>query len=216
MNNPENYKHVKIHSNIEIAPDVFVIKVDKPFNFVSGQIAHISVDKNQSRMYSILSGENEAHLSFLYNIVPEGYLTQRLSKLQKNDYLYLSEPFGTFLNDFENQSYFIATGTGIAPFYSKFKSSIGNFTLIQGARSTAAFYFQEEFKSLGASYVRCLSKGHETGYFSGRLSKYLEYENLPVDKKYYLCGNAEMVVDVRELLIKKGVDLNNIQTEIYF
>jgi ferredoxin--NADP+ reductase len=36
------------------------------------------------------------------------------------------------------------------------------------------------------------------------------------DVKYYLCGKALMVVEVRDLLIEKGVDYANIIAEIYF
>ncbi len=34
--------------------------------------------------------------------------------------------------------------------------------------------------------------------------------------KYYLCGSAEMVVDTRDILIRKGVPFDQIISEIYF
>jgi len=37
---------------------------------------------------------------------------------------------------------------------------------------------------------------------------------LPVDSKYFLCGRAEMIVEVRDILINKGVSFNNIIAEI--
>lgn len=51
----------------------------------------------------------------------------------------------------------------------------------------------------------------------GRLTNYIEYLlDFQQTENYYLCGSAEMVVDVRNLLIGKGVPFNNIITEIYF
>ena len=39
---------------------------------------------------------------------------------------------------------------------------------------------------------------------------------LPKQIKYYLCGNPEMVVEVRDIILGKGVDFENIIAEIYF
>ena len=56
----------------------------------------------------------------------------------------------------------------------------------------------------------------ENVYF-GRLTNWLkEQKELPLDIKYYLCGNPEMVVEVRDILVSKGISFNNIISEIYF
>ena len=34
--------------------------------------------------------------------------------------------------------------------------------------------------------------------------------------KYYLCGSAEMVVEIRDILIEKGIPFDRIISEIYF
>jgi ferredoxin--NADP+ reductase len=53
--------------------------------------------------------------------------------------------------------------------------------------------------------------------FPGRITKYLEeIKELPTDINYYLCGKALMVVEVRDLLISRGVPYENILAEIYF
>nr|NQU89377.1 oxidoreductase [Bacteroidota bacterium] len=53
--------------------------------------------------------------------------------------------------------------------------------------------------------------------FHGRITKWLsEAESLPINRKYYLCGSAEMVVEVRDILIEKNVPYGNIVAEIYF
>ena len=51
----------------------------------------------------------------------------------------------------------------------------------------------------------------------GRLSNYLRQQDvLSNDIKYYLCGQVEMVIEVREILLSKGIEFDNIIAEIYF
>jgi ferredoxin--NADP+ reductase len=62
----------------------------------------------------------------------------------------------------------------------------------------------------------CCSGESSGNTFRGRVTEYLiNTENLP-DVKYYICGQASMVVEVRDLLIKKGIKFENIMAEIYF
>ena len=116
-------------------------------------------------------------------------------------------------------AFWIATGTGIAPFYSMFRSGQKNGkTLIHGARFLNQFYFEDELEwALGDRYIRCCSQEQSCDVFPGRVTEYLkQLENLPPDNQYFLCGKALMVVEVRDLLIEKGVPFHNIIAEIYF
>jgi ferredoxin/flavodoxin---NADP+ reductase len=70
---------------------------------------------------------------------------------------------------------------------------------------------------LGRNYIRCYSGQEKSDFILGRVAKYLNsIENLPIDNKYYLCGSAEMVVEIRELLIDKGIPFQNTIAEIFF
>jgi len=91
-------------------------------------------------------------------------------------------------------------------------------TLIHGARHLNQFYFEEELEwALGGKYIRCCSQEQSPDAFSGRVTDYLKLqETLPLNQKYYLCGNSLMVVEVRDLLIEKGIPYQNIIAEIYF
>ena len=116
-------------------------------------------------------------------------------------------------------AYWIASGTGIAPFYSMFKSGIGNNkTLIHGGRDKDSFYFEKEFiPFFNNKYIRCCSKECAEGLYNGRITQFLAEETyLPPDQKYYLCGSAEMVVEVRDILISRKIPFPNIVAEIYF
>jgi len=93
-----------------------------------------------------------------------------------------------------------------------------NKTLIHGVRKLNQFYFEDELEwAMGDRYIRCCSQEESCNVFPGRVTKYLSERNdLPATINYYLCGKALMVVEVRDLLIAKGVPYQNILAEIYF
>jgi ferredoxin--NADP+ reductase len=213
------FKSVTIISNTEISHNVFVLSFKRDFTFRAGQVLGLAMALNDdARLYSIASGENDSNIDILYNIKPGGKLTPNLAVLKPNDTLYITVPFGSYAGSSE-PAYWIAAGTGIAPFYSMYRSGIGgNKIMIHGSRTLDAFYFSDKLVSdFGSRYVRCCSQQEGEGIYHGRVTQYLEEsDNLPVDQKYYLCGSAEMVVECREILLGKGVPFSNIVAEIYF
>ncbi len=74
-------------------------------------------------LYSICSGEQDEEVWILYNVIEEGYLTPRLSDLEPGDTLWITEPRGEFICN-EEPAVWIASGTGIAPFYSMLRSGM--------------------------------------------------------------------------------------------
>jgi len=213
------FKSVTIISNTEISLNVFLLSFKRDFVFQAGQVLGLAMSPNDdARLYSIASGEKDDNVGILYNIKPGGKLTPNLAELKPGDVLWITVPFGSYLGSSE-PAYWIAAGTGIAPFYSMYLSGIGgNKTLIHGSRKLDAFYFSEQLiTDFGSRYVRCCSQEKGDGVYHGRVTQYLEeLEVLPDDQKYYLCGSAEMVVECREILLGKGITFNNIVAEIYF
>jgi len=210
---------VKIFSNIELAPMVHLLEFEKPFNFRAGQVITIHTHDIPPRIYSITSGENEPTLKILFDVKPYGQLTPKLCKLRINDTLQISEPFGSFSSN-HTPAYWIAVGTGIAPFYSMFLSGLAKDTvLIHGAKNAKNLYFSNELKKGLAKdhYVNCLSREKSDADFHGRVTEFLnQSQGLPTNLNYYICGSAEMVVDTRDALISKGIRFENIIAEIYF
>ncbi|PTN08306.1 ferredoxin--NADP reductase [Mangrovibacterium marinum] len=206
-------------SNEEISPGVFLLSVNRRWDFQPGQVVKLAVDRVQPpRIYSICSGNNEQELRVLFNIKEDGYLTPKLAALVPGDRVLLSEPYGGFIGN-SKPACWIATGTGIAPFYAMFQSGLfANKRLIHGASYQNQFYFEDELdRALGTNYQRCCSREQSCDLFPGRVTDYLNsLDELPADVPYYLCGKAIMVVDVRDLLIAKGVPYENIIAEIYF
>lgn len=210
---------VKIISNIEITPQVYVLEMEKKFDFKAGQVVAAAMHPDHNlRLYSIASGTQEPTLKILFDINPEGELTPNMAKMKPNDILYVSAPFGRFTNS-PKGSWWIATGTGIAPFVAMAQSNEAEeITLLQGARQLNQFYFSDLFKEkMGDRYLRfCTTESHPD-VLSGRLTTFLKENNdLIPTRKYYLCGNSNMVVEVRDLLLSKGVPFEQIIAEIYF
>jgi ferredoxin/flavodoxin---NADP+ reductase len=207
-----------ITNNEEISPGVHVISFSRNFDFIPGQVVKIGIDtEHPPRIYSICSGNHENEVRILFNIKEDGFLTPRLSCLIPGDQILVSEPYGSFLGT-DEPAWWIATGTGIAPFYSMFRSGMDkDRTLIHGVSHLNQFYFEDDLEwSLGKNYVRCCSRESSCDVYPGRITEYLKsLENFP-DVKYYLCGKALMVVEVRDLLIEKGISYDNILAEIYF
>lgn len=207
-----------ISNNLEISPGVYVTSFKRNFEFIPGQVVKIGIDRKMPpRIYSICSGNQDQEVSILFNIKEGGYLTPKLASLIPGDKILASEPYGSFLGSKE-KAVWIATGTGVAPFYSMLKSGLSkNKTLIHGVRHLNQFYFEDELEwALNDNYIRCCSKESSCNIFPGRVTDYLKTIDLLPDIKYFICGQALMVVDVRDFLIEKGVHFENILSEIYF
>jgi len=216
-NEPELFEYT-ITDNQEISPGIHLISFKRNFDFASGQVVKIAIDREHPpRIYSICSGNHENEVRILFNIKEDGFLTPKLAGIIPGDKIMVSKPYGSFLGT-AGPAWLISTGTGIAPFYSMFRSGLEEEkTLIHGVSYLNQFYFEDELEwALGENYLRCCSRESSCDVVNGRVTDYLkQVPNLP-DVKYYICGNALMVVEVRDLLIEKGVSYENILAEIYF
>ena len=203
----------------EIARDVYIFEFKRFFDFEAGQVVKLAWDKaDEPRLYSIASGVDDVNIQLVFNVVGDGTLTPKLSNIIPGDSLYSSKAFGKFICG-DGPAWWIAAGTGIAPFASMFRSGMQtDKVLIHGGKFADSFYYANEFAPiLEDSYVRCSSQEPVEGAYHGRLTHYLrELEELPKKAVYYLCGSSEMVVETRDILIAKGISFGQIVSEIYF
>lgn len=209
---------VTLEDKIELVKDVYVIRLARRQSFLPGQVIGLSLDGLPPRLYSIASGPDDPYIELLFNIKPDGLLTPRLANFKPGDTLSVSAPFGAFLGD-QKPAWWIAAGTGIAPYRAMMRAGLGhNKTLIHGGRTADSFYFEHEMLSaFGERYVRCCSQESGPGLYSGRLTRWLkEQPHFDPTLLYYLCGSAVMVVEVRDILISKGVPIEQVMSEIYF
>jgi len=202
----------------ELGGGAWILYFKKFFSFSSGQVIAISMLKDEPpRLYSICSGPDDDEIAILFKLNPTGFLTPRLVKLDIGDQLWVSQAFGSFYGS-KDADCWIAAGTGIAPFVSMQKAGMAhNKMLIHGGRDEKSFYFNSLFETTeGMKYIPCSSVMHKPGFYEGRLTEYIIREPIDVHRKYFVCGSSEMVVQVRDLLIGRGVDYDHIIAEIYF
>jgi ferredoxin--NADP+ reductase len=201
-----------------LAPGVFGLRFPRTFSFVPGECVPVAADDAmQPRHYSLASGPSDPHAELLFDLVDRGCLTPRLAGLAAGSTILVGAPTGTF-RDARGPAVWIAAGTGIAPFLSMVRAgSVANRMLVHGSRTLAGFLYRSELRAaLGSAYVPCCSGESGEDVFAGRLTGWLESADLNPAASYLLCGGPAMVVDVRDLLIGRGIPLERILAEIYF
>lgn len=199
-------------------PSAWTVYWKRSFQFLPGQVVALSImPSGPQRLYSLASGVNDDEVGVLFNLAPEGWLTPQLAGVRAGHVIYCSQPFGSFVG-LAGPAFWIANGTGVAPFLSMVGSGLTESKyLVQGARIREGFYGQNQLaQALGERYVRCCSSESGPGLFSGRLTQYLEQCELSTEIPYYLCGTAAMIVETRDILIRKGVPFGHILSEVYF
>lgn len=209
---------MRVTGNAEIAPGIFRLSFPREWEFVPGQSIGLTLDPRlPARFYSIASGTRDSHVEVLYDLVPDGQLTPRLTVLAPGDQLLCSAPFGAF-RDSAGPSCWVATGTGIAPYVSMARSGgTEGKLLLHGSRSVAGLIEREFFSSrMNGRYVPCCTREKGEGIFEGRPTAWLSAQPLPSAERFLLCGNSRMVVDARDILIGRGVKFADIIAEIYF
>jgi ferredoxin--NADP+ reductase len=209
---------VDITRLVPAGPDAWTLYWKRDFEFQPGQVVALGIfSTGPQRLYSLASGCKDDEASVLFNVAPEGWLTPQLQGVRPGHRIYASLPFGSFVG-FPGPAVWIANGTGVAPYLSMALSGLTqDKMLIQGARTRADFYGQEVLSELlGGGYTRCASSDSGEGLLSGRLTAYLDSRDWPGDRPYYLCGSAAMIVEARDILIRRGVPFKNILSEVYF
>ena len=212
------FSKTRLEKTVELTQDAYLFSFEKKFSFTPGQCVAIKYELSEDyRIYSIAGGVDEPYLEVLFDVNPEGLLTPRLSRLQPGKHLYLSNPFGNFFTP-SGEAWWIAAGTGIAPFLSMAASGLAaNKTLIHGASYENGLYFAGTLELLIPRYIRCCSRENIGGCYYGRVTQWLkEQPVLPAEIPYMVCGSAEFVIDVRDVLLEKGVRYDKIIAEIYF
>ncbi len=213
--------------------------IDPPrIEFLAGQYIAIEVTeirdghpRQNNRPYSIVSPPEEKEVVKLcISLIKGGPGSTSLHSLRVGDKLRFLSPFGYFqVNDTANTDLlFVATGSGIAPIKSMIlhllrSGSRRPITLYWGLRSEADLYYQEDFAALGKEYpffhfVITLSQPTDAWTGSrGRVTHLLPKAIQSVEHlDAYLCGNGEMIKEVRTLLIEKGMSRKAIHFEKFF
>ncbi len=210
--------------------------------FIPGQFVELILPihndiKKCSRHYSIASLPKNTTLEFIINKVNGGEGTEYLfsdTVIPNNTKWQMVAPLGQFIlpKSLNKNTYFICTGTGIAPFksmifdlfYNKKELVIDkNIIVIFGCREKKDILYYEEFKLLkeinyNFEYNIALSREKTDDYTFGYVQDVIDtlYKNTNFNNSdFFICGTSNMVVDVKNNLLNKNIKLENIYLEIY-
>lgn len=214
----------------EIATDVLQIRTTKPegFSFIPGQFVQWTLEGTTPiiRSYSISSTPDKPYIEYCIKLLPNGKASTFIKEAALGTPLHIRGPNGkfTYTNTHNTPSYYIATGTGLAPIIGiiehelMYKQNVQPIQLFFGIRRTQDIFWENRLEILKNTYTNfsfhiCLSQETESHqYKKGRVT-----EALPINilGKYFVCGNKEMVIDVRKKLIEAHVPPTNISFEIF-
>ena len=202
-----------------LSSDIYELILERNgLSFVPGDCVSIFKSPKECRPYSIASGSEEDHLRFLIKKLDDGNVSKYLAGCQKGDNLQLSPTFGWFRPGQSeangNQSVFIATGTGIAPFISYMRSYPDKPLCLYGVRYEESI-IDQEFLEQQSDFFPAVSR-EDTDYFRGRVTELIKSMELIKDTHYYLCGLDSMIDEMALWLEDNGVAFANIHREVFF
>lgn len=191
------------------------------------------------RSYSIASAPGEkGSYEVCIAVVPDGALTPKLFDLHEGERVWCDDaPKGHFtLERIPSGRHLVcvATGTGIAPFVSMLRHYRGTrrwrkLTIVCGARESADHAYHDELLEAvrtdpDVRYAPFASRESSDSAWSGgrgRVQNVLDDEAflratgealVPSDTHVLLCGNPQMIDDVRALLEPRGFVLDTAKT----
>jgi len=209
-----------VQSIRHLTDSAYVLRFDRNERpFVAGQHVILGIkNENNAREYSVYSGENDDYFEVLIKEVLEGDVSKRLKKLKPGSQLQMDGPMGFFTLDNEDiqntKVVLIATGSGIAPFRSIVRSYPNlNYKILHGVRYANQGYDRDEYEP--DRYTLCTT-GDKSGDYHGRVTDYLQENDLDKTAHYFLCGNVKMIHQAFDLLSEKGIPQDNLHAEVYF
>lgn len=213
--------HLTLIKKEDLTPTVksYTFEPEQPLDFKPGQfvmLKQIDAEQKLSRAFSIVSAPESSNLVFLMKHNPLGHVSGFLATADLGAQIETGAAVGRFiLNPTDTDRVFIATGTGLAPIASfvALASSVPHTTLF-GVRTESDLFWTDK---LPKDSLITLSQPSEkwTG-LSGRVTAHTAtlIKQHP-HAAWYMCGNPDMVKEVRAQLIDAGIQTSAIHFEIY-
>lgn len=182
------------------------------------QLRRIGDPQKLARSFSMASSPQATHITFVMKNLPDGHMSGFLAAAPIGTTIEASNPLGRFtLDTADTDRVFIATGTGLAPIMSFIECSCAPRVptrILFGCRDEERLFWQ---KKLPSDALITLSRPSPAwSGLSGRVTDHVP--TLIAEHSlaaWYICGNPEMVKEVRAQLIAAGVAPHAIHFEIY-
>ena len=210
----------------------------KVFHFEAGEYLTLQQTirgEKVRRAYSICSGVNESELSVAVKRVPNGvFSTYATTQLKAGDVLEVMPPMGSFVffyDIFGNRDIMLfSAGSGVTPMMSIAKTALSKTNIkvvfVYGNKSKEEALFFDEIEALRIQYPErflvhyAFSQEPWGDHYTGRINDrivneiFAKYKDLNWGR-YYACGPTELVKNLREILLLRGIDKDRIFTELF-
>lgn len=217
--------------------------------FEAGQFIKLGLEiggEVVGRPYSLVNAPDEKPLEFCFSVVLGGPLSGRLAALNAGDAVLVAPRASGFLILSEvpiaPHLWLIASGTGIGPFLSILKTvqpwqRFDRIVLVHAVRVTRELMYRDTLLQLAQAragtftYIPFVSREPTDFALSGHIQQAIKDGRLetragiafdPALSQLMLCGNPQMVEEVQQLLVARGLkkhrrrEPGNISVENYW
>lgn len=201
------------------------------FDYKPGQFLNLVRYDGLTRSYSIASlPQREDHLELHVRQIPGGRMSSWLfSGEARGESVVIRGPAGDcfYLGNRDENLLLVGTGTGLAPLYGIVHDALdhghnGQIVLFHGGLDDQGLYLVDELTDLAArrrvvSYHPCVLRGEEGGaYQVGAIDKIvLDTQKDLAGWRIYLCGDPNLVNDLRKKLFLAGASLKRIHADAF-
>ncbi len=225
----------KTEYNAKFSQYSFELVEPNRIDFEAGQYLSLKVtEAGLHRSYSFFNEPRvKNQVDLLVDLSPGGPGSKFFKNLEFGQEVNFSAPLGEFiipdnLPQTINHLYFIATGSGIAPFKPMIEDQLRNkqdqrqLTLHWGMRYAKDLFWLDRWHELTESFANfhfhpVLSQAPDGWTLCrGRVTDCLEVHAQAPHAAYFICGSQGMIEDVTALLLKQGVDQEQIFYEKYY
>lgn len=212
---------LKVRKLVFYTDSLFELQLERDhICFEPGNCLALFNEEGESRPYSIAAGTCEDVLCFLVRLVPDGVVSNWLARRKAGDRVQVSDPFGWFRpgrSESDEESVFIATGTGIAPFLSYLRSFPERPPLASfyGVSLATEAFALDELRPL-PNFHLAVSREATANDYHGRVIGLLDRLPLGPQIHFYLCGLDAMIDDVSSWLEQHNMDYTQIHREVFF
>lgn len=203
----------------------------RPGQFISVNVGTDGDNNPILRSYSIASPpERRGEIALVLRLLSDGVGSRFFDALRPGDAVRFTGPMGFFVNELAHTGdvVYVATGTGIAPLLPMIEETLrraesGRVLLFWGLRSETDVFYQDELSALSTRQPRFahhiyLSQPQGFCRLRGRVTGPV-LELLPGlrEPTFYLCGNGQMIEELKAGLVARGVSRKRqIRTEAFF
>ena len=190
------------------------------------------------RSYSVCSSPLDNELRIAVKKLEGGIFSAYAHhQLQKGDHIEAMPPMGKFFTELQetNKKNYVAfaAGSGITPVLSIIKTTLltepeSQFTLVYGNRSRNMIIFREELEALKNRFITRFRIIHvlsnekmDAPINSGRIDEekcemlFKNVIDLHSTNEFFICGPAEMIFSIKDVLEREGVDRKHIHYELF-